>query len=125
MPRFVILHHQTPKNHPRKTHWDFMIEVGPTLRTWALEEELAPGKSVQAEQLADHRIAYLTYEGPISGDRGAVTQWDAGEYEMQEESLERVVLSLRGKRCRGTVTLSRRQQPGGDTQRWSVSLRNS
>ncbi len=35
-------------------------------------DELKPGQRVNAERIADHRPAYLDYEGPISGDRGSV-----------------------------------------------------
>ena len=37
MPRFVILRH----DKPRGEHFDFMLEAGDVLKTWALA--LAPG----------------------------------------------------------------------------------
>ena len=67
MPRFVILRHELPDPRRRGVHWDFMLEHAGVLRTWALAEEPAPNKPISAEALADHRLAYLNYEGPVSG----------------------------------------------------------
>lgn len=35
-------------------------------------DKLLPGQRANAERIADHRPAYLDYEGTISGDRGSV-----------------------------------------------------
>ena len=101
MPRFVILEH----DHPFP-HWDFMLESGAVLRTWRLSAPPAPGQSVAAEPIGDHRKAYLDYEGPLSGGRGGVKQWDAGTFEWEEDGAERVVVRLAGEKVRGTVTLN-------------------
>jgi hypothetical protein len=77
MPRYVILAH----DHPFP-HWDFMLEAGNVLQTWRLLAEPGPQRTVAAERVADHRPAYLDYEGPVSGGRGNVTRWDYGAYEM-------------------------------------------
>jgi hypothetical protein len=82
MPRFVVLRHVTPPGHDRPTHGDFMLECGGALRTWALAEPPSPGRTIAAEELPDHRLAYLDYEGEVSGGRGSVTRWDAGTYEV-------------------------------------------
>ncbi|MCS7047501.1 MAG: hypothetical protein NZO58_14185, partial [Gemmataceae bacterium] len=74
MPRYVILEH----DHPA-LHWDFMLERGDVLRTWRLPAPPSIGK-IAAQALADHRRAYLDYEGPVSGNRGTVRRWDAGTY---------------------------------------------
>src|SRR4051794_23591291 len=37
MPRFVLLEHRRDG-----VHWDFMIEAGPALRTWAIDAPIAP-----------------------------------------------------------------------------------
>ncbi|HEV2971076.1 MAG TPA: DNA polymerase ligase N-terminal domain-containing protein [Pirellulales bacterium] len=67
-------------------HWDLMLESGAALRTWALAAEPASDILIAAEQLPDHRLAYLDYEGPISGDRGTVIRWDAGHFELLSET---------------------------------------
>ena len=67
MPRFVVLYHETPPDHDRPPHFDLMLETGQVLRTFALPRWPAAGEVTAAEALADHRLAYLDYEGPITG----------------------------------------------------------
>ena len=71
--RFVVLEHDW-----NGVHWDFMLEAGDDLRTWAMNAPPAPGQDLPARALADHRLAYLTYEGPVSGDRGRCGAWPRG-----------------------------------------------
>jgi len=91
VPRFVLLLHECPDERPRPTHCDLMLEAGDELQTWSLATlpcgwgglkgvKFADSNSVAAEQLADHRLAYLDYEGPVSGDRGSVKRLDFGTY---------------------------------------------
>jgi hypothetical protein len=75
-PRFVILQH----DHPF-LHWDFLLECGTTAATWRLLQTPATGIPLAAERLADHRLHYLSYEGPVTGNRGSVRRvwsgcWD-------------------------------------------------
>jgi hypothetical protein len=114
--RFVVLWHQTPPNYPRRDHWDFMLEVDGMLRTWALEAEPSPGQPIQAEAISDHRIEYLTYEGPISGGRGCVARWDAGTYETLEQSGSLWRVRLTGAKLHGEVRLEQIE-----AQRWLLS----
>ncbi len=114
MPRFVVLRHECPPGHPRGLHWDFMLEAGQTLKTWSLPQppgELANETDVdppmQIEALADHRLAYLDYEGPISGNRGRVSRFDRGEYEVIHRDGDAWIVELRGQRLRGRATLRR------------------
>lgn len=106
MLRYVVLQHDPPEDFLRPTHWDFMLESGEILRTWALAGEPTIGSAITAESLADHRMAYLDYEGPVSGDRGTVTRWDAGTYELVSETDDTLLVTLSGKRLSGTVRLS-------------------
>jgi hypothetical protein len=94
--RFVILEH----DHPT-LHWDLMLETGTALRTWRLDAPPSPGSSVGAEPLPDHRLVYLEYEGAISGDRGNVRRWDAGEYSDLAEHAGNVSFWLEGRLVRG------------------------
>jgi len=112
MPRFVILEH----DHPF-LHWDFMLEAGAVLRTWRLLAEPLPGRTVEAEALGDHRLAYLDYEGPVSGNRGSVRRWDAGTFEWMEDTANRVVVRLAGSRCQGEALLE--QGAGGQ---WKFTM---
>jgi hypothetical protein len=78
MPRFVLLEHDHPE-----LHWDFMLEHEGVLKTWRLASMPSrAGESIPAVPLGDHRIAYLDYEGPVSGDRGNVKRCAAGTYEL-------------------------------------------
>lgn len=115
--RFVILFHQTPPGYPRGDHWDFMLEAGGSLRTWALPAEPHLGQETLAEPLADHRLKYLTFEGPLAGDRGSVVRWDAGTYETLDEADGRWLVRLAGTRLTG---IARFEQL--DAQRWRIGL---
>jgi hypothetical protein len=102
MPRFVILEH----DHPH-LHWDLMLESGGALRTWRLPRMPEVGVPLEAERLADHRLAYLEYEGPVSGDRGRVTCRERGELTWLACDEGRVEACLEGERLRGIVRLTR------------------
>jgi hypothetical protein len=102
MPRYVILEH----DHPF-LHWDLMLEMGAALRTWRLAVPLSSSSIIAAEPLGDHRLAYLDYEGPVSGNRGTVKRWDRGDFEMISDSENQLVLRLCGRRFNGIATLRR------------------
>lgn len=72
----VVLRH-VRDGHP--DHFDWLIardERGERpLWSWRCAADpstLAPAASMGVRAMADHRTRYLTYEGPISGDRGTV-----------------------------------------------------
>ena len=65
MPRYVVLEH----DHPAR-HWDLMLEAGDVLRTWRLAAPPGADQPIGATATFEHRLAYLDYEGPISGGRG-------------------------------------------------------
>jgi hypothetical protein len=117
MLRFVILAHRTPPGYVRGDHWDFMLEAGGALRTWALENEPGGGKTIAAEALSDHRLDYLTYEGPISGGRGEVTRWDAGTYDALQVGKSVLRVRLAGHKLSGEARLER-----SEDQRWMISF---
>src|SRR3954465_11888374 len=118
MPRFVLLYHDCPPSYERPSHWDFMLESGDVLRTWAIERLprgwqaahartiaahpscplLSAESSVAATQLGDHRRDYLEKEGLVSGNRGTVMRVAAGTYRNEHESPGdwRVVLTSDG-----------------------------
>jgi hypothetical protein len=115
MPRFVILRHDSPRGE----HFDFMLEAGGVLKTWALPCAPAEGVEIECEALADHRLAYLDYEGPISGDRGAVTRWDQGMYSVERQNDKEWTVTLAGDRLAGHATL---RHSAGDPKRWRLSF---
>jgi hypothetical protein len=101
MPRYVILEHETSDG----THFDFMLEMGGVLKTWSLPQSPSLGKQMHAEVLPDHRLAYLDYEGPISGNRGSVTRWDRGTYEVERQSESESIVRITGEKLNGRVSL--------------------
>lgn len=100
MPRYVVLTH----DHPF-LHWDLMLEQDGRLRTWRLLGEPQAGAVLEAEPLADHRIEYLDYEGPVSGGRGNVRRLDAGEYAVVCKTDGVFSVRLNGKRGNLIATL--------------------
>ncbi len=102
MTRFVILAHDWPV-----PHWDFLVEAGGALRAWRLLAEPAVDADVSAEPNGDHRLAYLDYEGPVSGGRGAVSRWDAGTCAWLDDEADRVAIQLAGAKLAGRAILRR------------------
>lgn len=118
MPRFVLLYHDCPPGYVKPSHWDFMLEFDGALRTWELNElprawadptSIAP-QTLSARRLADHRIAYLDYEGPLTGDRGNVTQLAHGTFETLEDTPQRLVVKLLGTMIHGIIELAETNQ---------------
>ena len=122
MARFVVQKHLASQ-----LHYDFRLEVGGVLWSWALPEgpSLDPAAKRLAVQREDHPLDYADFEGMIEGgDPGAgpVIVWDTGEYEVLESRGTRDVehafargkvdLFLDGKRLRGRFSLIRmRRRP--------------
>jgi hypothetical protein len=118
MPLFAILEHQMPAGAARGLHWDVMLERNGALATWASPPWSTRTVHELAEALADHRLAYLDYEGPVSGDRGDVTRIDRGEYTATQWDDDCICAILQGTRWRGSLRLTR-EDPG---QRWLLEF---
>ena len=84
-----------------------MIEDNGHLRTWAIDTPLIAAADLPARALPDHRLDYLTYEGPISGGRGRVRRVDSGTFERLEWGPDRVRGNLAGGQLVGEVVLYR------------------
>jgi hypothetical protein len=91
-----------------------MLERDGALMTWRLlglpeawQADTVSETPIAAERIADHRLDYLAFEGPISGARGEVHRVDAGEYLLIEESPEDLLVALRGEtfHWRGSLPL--------------------
>ncbi len=114
MPRFVLLEH----DHPY-LHWDFMLEVGDALWTWRLDRIPETAESIPAERLLDHRLHYLDYEGPVSGNRGSVKRIDRGDYErLTRDDACDFQIRLSGSRLRGTAIVDLGPGPEMCQFRW-------
>jgi hypothetical protein len=110
MPRFALLTHDSP----RGLHYDFFLEEGGMLKTWALPQLPEPGREMACESLADHRLLYLDYQGPISGGRGTVVRWDQGTFTIRTWACDELLVELAGAKLAGRVEL--RRQPESPSQ---------
>jgi hypothetical protein len=78
----VLLRHDLPD---KTWHVDWMLardsQAKEALITFRLDRplfELARGMHLEAKRIADHRPAYLDYQGPVSGNRGTVSRLGEG-----------------------------------------------
>jgi len=125
--RFVVQRH-----HASRLHYDFRIELGGVLKSWAVPK--GPSMSVDDKRLAilveDHPVDYGKFYGEIpEGNYGAgiVEIWDKGTYRplIQEKGVdpEKLLLSqfktgdiklhLTGKHLKGGFALVRIKDESG------------
>lgn len=72
-------------------HYDLMIRNGQQLTTWQLMEDprhCPLGQALGARLIQPHRLAYLEYQGPVSGHRGQVEIIDRGACQWQPGGLD-------------------------------------
>ena len=127
-PRFVVQEH-----HARALHWDFRLEVGGVLASWAVPKgpSLNPADKRMAMRTEDHPLDYADFEGVIpQGEYGAgrVIVWDRGSYRNLtqrrgtqvpiERALEAGHISvwLEGEKLAGAFALTRLAK--GKRERW-------
>lgn len=114
--RFVLLEHTTAAG----VHWDLLIERPGQERliSWRLACDPTRGVfPILAEPMPPHRKAYLDYEGPISGNRGAVRRIDRGPARCTDDARAaeamgddtRATLELDGLKLRGHFTIKTTQ----------------
>ena len=105
-PIFVVQRHDA-----RRLHFDFRIERGGALQSWAVPKgiPLRKGQRHLAVHVEDHPLDYATFEGEIpAGEYGAGTVeiWDSGHYELVEEKRDGgLTVRLHGERLDGLWTL--------------------
>lgn len=121
------------KHDASRLHYDFRIEVGDALKSWAVPKgpSTDPSRKRLAVRTEDHPIEYADFEGVIpEGEYGAgtVMVWDTGTYEnikekdgkkvSMEESLSdgHVTIRLEGKKLKGGYALIRTGK--GQKARW-------
>jgi len=107
MSRAFVIH--LHRGHGEE-HFDLMIEDAQALATWQLPADpadLAPSASLPARRLPDHRLAYLTCEGPVSGDRGAVTKVDEGACDVSGAEEDSWRVAFHGRRLQGSFEIRR------------------
>lgn len=126
MPIFTV-----QKHNARNLHYDFRLEMGGVLKSWAIPKgpSLDPAVKRLAILVDDHDLDYARFEGIIEeGQYGAgpVIVWDTGDYRpiasgksrsTPEEDFEkgRVEFDLLGKKLRGRFALIRLK---GQAKNW-------
>lgn len=106
MPEFVIQLH----DHPDGAHWDLMLEKADHLATWQIPIPLTQWSAhpVACTRIFDHRKKYLTYEGPLTQNRGSVHIADKGEYRVLSQSDTVFHLQINGSRLNGRLILTQK-----------------
>ena len=127
-PMFVV------QKHAASTlHYDFRLEVGGVLRSWAVPRgpSTDPREKRLAVEVEDHSLGYGDFEGVI-GDgygAGAVIVWDTGTWRPLDDDEDAAAalydghLSfwLDGEKLRGGYTLHRTR--GGAKAQWLLIKR--
>ena len=124
--RFVIQKHRASR-----LHYDFRLEVGGVLASWAVPKGPSrdPAEKRLAMHVEDHPFDYRDFEGIIPpGNYGAgeVIVWDRGTYRLAEGSdpaveiaAGKIKFTLAGKKLRGMWTLVRiKHRSGEDGDPW-------
>ncbi|RBP41379.1 bifunctional non-homologous end joining protein LigD [Roseimicrobium gellanilyticum] len=112
-PRFVIQKHDATR-----LHYDFRLEMGGTLISWAVPKGLpmVKGEKHLAVKVEDHPISYIDFEGTIPQGQyggGTVQVWDRGTYEPLSKTPKKELdggklhVMLKGKKLNGEWYLVR------------------
>lgn len=106
------------KHWARTLHYDFRLEHGGVLVSWAVPR--GPPEATSQRRLAiqteDHPVNYIDFEGEIAeGEYGAGTVeiWDRGHYDLRLWTGEEIKITLHGQRLKGKYVLIH-----ADANRW-------
>lgn len=131
-PIFVVQKHKA-----RTQHYDFRIEIGGMLVSWAVPK--GPSTDPRLKRLAvrtgDHPLDWVDFEGVIPEGRpgaGTVIVWDRGSYRnilafkdksshrSMEQSLEEGVIEIEldGEKLKGGYALIRTRRSYGRRENW-------
>lgn len=128
------------KHEASQLHYDFRLELGGVLKSWAIPKgpSMNPSDRRLAMMVEDHPIDYRLFEGiipPGNYGAGTVMIWDSGTYEAKDisdwsseeatlkERLEQGVLDIvmHGKKLKGAFTL--RRFPTAGNKAWLLIKR--
>ncbi|HEY4989132.1 MAG TPA: DNA polymerase ligase N-terminal domain-containing protein, partial [Opitutaceae bacterium] len=113
--RFVIQKHAASR-----LHYDFRLEMGATLKSWAVPKGVPTELGVKRSAFAveDHPMGYLKFEGTIPKGQyggGTVMVWDIGTYELLGGSYAEgnLKLMLDGQKLKGEWHMFKIRSEGG------------
>ena len=111
--RFVVQKHRATA-----LHYDFRLEAGGTMRSWAVPKgpSLDPKQRRLAMEVEDHPLEYASFEGIIPEGEyggGTVMIWDEGVWTPMDEDVDpakaiasgEIRFVLAGKKLKGSWTL--------------------
>ena len=116
------------KHWAKRLHYDFRLELGGTLKSWAVPKgpSLDPTEKRMAVQVEDHPLSYASFEGTIPPKQygaGKVIVWDEGTWApvgdaqagLRDGNLK---FELRGQKLHGRWALVRMKGSGESKQPW-------
>ena len=113
------------KHAARRLHYDFRLEWGGVLRSWAVPQGPSPDPAEKrlAVEVEDHPVEYADFEGVIPGGNygaGEVIVWDQGRWTPLADLDEgmkkgKLLFELHGYKLRGVWTLVRMKTKGKTT----------
>ena len=129
--KFVIQKHDA-----NRLHYDFRLEVGDALASWAVPKGLSTEANEKrlAIQVEDHALDYADFEGIIPEDEyggGTVMIWDWGDYEAlvkdgDDDKAVRAAIqdgsfkfSLHGEKLKGGYAMARTRKQN-DKAQWVI-----
>jgi len=116
---FVVQKHQATR-----LHYDFRLEKGDVLKSWAIPKEppIKEGIKRLAIQVEDHSLGYEDFEGEIAEGlygAGTVEIWDKGYYiPVKFQANKELIFELKGKKLKGTYCLIKLQPKNPQDKNW-------